>query len=117
MHEYLGGTVQGLNGVPSEIGGVGDHVHLLIGLRPTHCVADFVRELKKASSVWAAEHYDRLFCWQEGYAAFTVSPTHEDIVRRYVSRQEEHHQKTDYLTEFRRLLARNRIEYDPKYLE
>ena len=51
MHEYLGGTVRGLGGIPECIGGVADHVHLLVGLKATHCLADFLRELKKASSV------------------------------------------------------------------
>jgi putative transposase len=51
LHEYLGGTIRGLAGVPLKLGGVADHVHALIGLKPTHCLSDFVRELKKASSV------------------------------------------------------------------
>ena len=45
MHEYLGGTVRGLEGIPESIGGVDDHLHLLVGLKATHCLADFVREL------------------------------------------------------------------------
>jgi hypothetical protein len=61
FHEYLGGTVRGLEGVPLQVGGVEDHVHLLFGLKTTHCLADFARELKKASSVWAAEHGDPAF--------------------------------------------------------
>jgi putative transposase len=55
LHEYLGGTVRGLDGVPQGVGGVADHVHLLVGLKATHCLADFMRELKKASSAWAAD--------------------------------------------------------------
>ena len=51
LHEYLGGTIRGLGGVPESVGRVADHVHLLVGLKATHCLADFVRELKKASSV------------------------------------------------------------------
>ena len=43
LHEYLGGTVRGLAGVPQAVGGVEDHVHLLIGLRATHTLADFMR--------------------------------------------------------------------------
>jgi Transposase IS200 like len=50
-HEYLGGTVAGLGGFPQGTGGVDDHVHLLVGLKATHALADFMRELKKASSV------------------------------------------------------------------
>jgi putative transposase len=50
LHEYLGGTISGLGGFPQRVGGVADHVHLLIGLKATHRLADVLRELKKASS-------------------------------------------------------------------
>lgn len=52
LHEYLGGTVKGLDGFPQGVGGVADHVHLLVGLKATHRLADFLRELKKASTAW-----------------------------------------------------------------
>ena len=116
LHEYLGGTVRGLGGIPEIIGGVEDHVHLLVGLRATHCLADFMQELKKASSVWAADNHEKLFSWQEGYAAFTVSWTHIDPVRQYIATQEKHHRKNDFVTELKTLLDRNGVKYDPKYL-
>ena len=76
LHDYLGGTLRGLAGFPDTIGGIADHVHLLVGLQATHCLADVLRELKKASSIWVHEEIGlRLFAWQEGYAAFTVSAT------------------------------------------
>jgi len=52
LHDYLGGTIRGLGGFPQAIGGIADHVYLLFGLKATHCLADVMRELKKASSVW-----------------------------------------------------------------
>jgi REP element-mobilizing transposase RayT len=55
LHKYLSGTVVGLKGIPQATGGIEDPVHLLFGLKATHCLADFVRELKKASSVWVHE--------------------------------------------------------------
>src|SRR5580765_8051850 len=92
LHEYLGGTVEGLKGFPEGVGGMADHVHLLIGLKATHCLADFMRELKKASSVWVRDEIgERDFAWQEGYAAFTVSPNARDAVKEYIDRQAEHH--------------------------
>jgi putative transposase len=47
LHEYLGGTVRGLSGVAEAVGGIDDHVHLLVSLNTSHVVADFVRELKR----------------------------------------------------------------------
>ena len=61
LHNYLGGTVRGLGGVAEAIGGVEDHVHLLLSLKTTDAPADLVRELKKASSVWAADNFERAF--------------------------------------------------------
>ena len=116
LHEYLGGTVRGLGGVPEIIGGVEDHVHLLVGLRATHCLADFMQELKKASSVWAKENCEPDFAWQEGYAAFTVSWTHIDAVRQYIATQDEHHRKIDFVAELKTLLGKNGVKYEEKYL-
>ena len=116
LHEYLGGTVRGLGGIPESIGGVEDHVHLLVGLRATHCLANFMQELKKATSVWAAEKYEKDFFWQEGYSAFTVSCTHLDVVRQYIATQEEHHRKTDFIAELKTLLDKNGVKSEEKYL-
>jgi putative transposase len=118
LHEYLGGTVRGLGGQPEGVGGVADHVHLLVGLRATHCLADFMRELKKASSIWVQDKIQLPeFYWQEGYSAFTVSATACPDVKRYIAHQEEHHRKISYKDELVAMLQRAGIEYDPKYLD
>jgi len=86
LFKYLAGTVKGLVAVPDIIGGVADHVHLLVGLKATHCLADFMRELKKSSSVWVHQEIGlSTFAWQEGYAAFTVSPSSRPAVRTYIA--------------------------------
>jgi putative transposase len=116
LHEYLGGTVRGLAGVPLKIGGVQDHVHALIGLKPTHCISDFVRELKKATSVLASAHHEPQFEWQEGYSIFAVSASRMEAVSRYIERQEEHHRKRSFVEELKELLEKHGVQYDPKYL-
>lgn len=116
LHEYFGGTVRGLDGVPLKIGGVADHIHALIGLKPTHCISDFSRELKKATSVWAAENHEREFQWQEGYSIFAVSVSLMETVNRYIERQEEHHRKMTFEDELKLLLEKHGVTYDPKYL-
>ena len=68
LHAYLGGVIRTLDGVPEAIGGVADHVHLLVGLRATHTLADVLRELKSVSSKWVHEEMGvQSFAWQEGY--------------------------------------------------
>jgi REP element-mobilizing transposase RayT len=116
LHEYLGGSVRGMGGVAEAVGGVEDHVHLLVSLKTTDAPAELVRELKKASSVWAAEIHEPLFSWQEGYSIFSVSWTHAPVVRRYIANQEAHHRKIPFVDELKRLLEKNGVKYDPKYL-
>ena len=118
LHEYLGGTVRGLGGQSEGIGGVADHVHLLVGLRATHCLADFMRELKKASSVWVRDQMRvPTFAWQEGYSAFTVSATSVPAVKKYIANQKEHHRSKSFKEELVSMLEQAGIEYDSRYLE
>jgi REP element-mobilizing transposase RayT len=118
LHEYLGGTVRGLDGFPQGIGGVVDHVHLLVGLKATHCLADFMRELKKASSLWVHEEVGvRRFAWQSGYAAFSVSATARNGVRRYIAHQEEHHRRRTFREELQELLQKAGVQFDERYLD
>ena len=116
LHSYLGGIVRGTNGVAEIVGGVEDHVHLLMSLRPIHCVADVMRDLKKDSTNWVKQNFDRRFAWQEGYAAFTVSPSATDAVRYYISNQGAHHAKSSYVDELKELLGKAGIPYEEKYL-
>jgi REP element-mobilizing transposase RayT len=105
-----------MNGIAELVGGVDDHVHLLVSLRPVHRIADVLRDLKKDSTNWAKEHFEPRFLWQEGYAAFTVSPSTTNSVKAYIANQEEHHRKYTFDGELKELLAKAEIEYDEKYL-
>jgi len=118
LHEYLGGVVKGLGGVPNGIGGTSDHVHLLVTLRATHRLADFMRELKKSGSAWMrSTGTNPTFGWQDGYCALTVSASSRAKVHAYISNQEEHHRKRTFQEEVRLLLEQSGIDFDPKYLE
>ena len=115
FHEYIGGTVIGLDGFPQGVGGTADHVHLLVGLRATHRVSDFVRELKKSSSSWARKTHESKFGWQEGYGAFSVGPPDRARVKKYIANQKAHHAKIDSQTEYLHLLKTAEINYDPHH--
>jgi REP element-mobilizing transposase RayT len=118
LHEYLGGTIAGLGGFSQGVGGVADHVHLLVGLKATHCLADVLRELKKASSAWVHQQIGvQAFAWQEGYAAFTVSAPTRPAVQQYIANQEDHHRARSSRDELLDLLAKAGIDYDPRYFE
>ena len=118
LHDYLGGTVAGLGGIPQGVGGVADHVHLLVGLKATHCLADFMRELKKASSVWVHDEIGlREFAWQEGYGAFTVSPTTRPGVQKYIANQAEHHRAKSFREELVGFLKAAGVIYEDRFLD
>jgi len=118
LHAYLGGTVNDLDGKALKIGGVEDHVHLLICLKPTHRISDFMRELKKSASKWVHETIDYPpFEWQDGYAVFSVSPTGRESVAKYIENQKEHHRKESFREELIFMLKKAGIEFDPKYLD
>ena len=119
LHEYLGGTIRGLGGIPEAVGGVADHVHLLVGLPSTHCLADVVREVKKSTTAWVNDGVvgDGKFSWQSGYAAFTVSATSCQAVREYIAYQEEHHRIKSFREEWIAMLDKAGIAYDPRFLE
>jgi putative transposase len=113
----MGGTIRGLGAVPESIGGVEDHVHVLLGLRATLGLSDLMRELKKATSVWAVKKHDHTFGWQDGYAAFSVSYTHLPSVKTYIENQVEHHRHCTFGDELKRLMEINGVQFDSRDLE
>jgi REP element-mobilizing transposase RayT len=118
LHDYLAGTILGLKGHCRAVGGTVDHVHLLVGLAATHTLASFMRELKVASSKWVHEEVkERGFAWQEGYAAFTVSASGVEQVRRYIANQAEHHRTRTFREELKALLDRSGVAYEERYLD
>jgi len=118
LHDYLAGTVFGLEGHCRAVGGTADHVHLLVGLMATHKLADFMRELKKASSFWARENTpEHGLTWQEGYAAFTVSASGVGEVKEYIANQEQHHRARDFREELKMLLEKSGVSFDPRFLD
>ena len=117
LHAYLGGIVNGLDAHSEGVGGVADHVHLLVSLKPTACLSDFMRELKKSSSNWLRESKCPGFHWQEGYAAFSVSASARASVRAYIANQEEHHRVKSFREELIDFLEKTGVTYDPRYLD
>lgn len=114
LHAYLGGTLRGLGTFVYTVGGTSDHVHVAAGLKPAQAVADVVRELKKATSKWAADHCEG-FAWQTGYGAFSFSFRERQTIVSYVNGQEQHHLRVTSADELRALLAEHDIAYDERY--
>ncbi len=96
-------------------GGTRNHVHLLFALPATCALSDAVNTIKANSSRWMRET-DRRFSWQEGYGAFSISPSQLQAVKEYILNQHEHHRKRSFEEEFVALLRRCGVAYDPKYV-
>jgi REP element-mobilizing transposase RayT len=117
LHAYLGGIAKNIDVVPESIGGTNDHVHLLLSLKPTHCLANVVRDLKAVSSRWMHEQIGgHSGSWQDGYGAFTVGAPDCKTVCDYIARQEEHHRRVTFQEEYLEFLRRGGVEYDERYL-
>lgn len=118
VFEYLGGLVRGEGGTAIQIGGMPDHVHMLVRWRADESIAWLMRQVKSNASRWIHETFDdmKAFQWQEGYAAFTVSESQVSVVRAYIINQEAHHKGKSFEQELIAMLNAHGIEYDPKYL-
>lgn len=117
LHAYLGGIIRDIGGVPECIGGVADHVHLLIGLKATHRLCDVIRDIKVSSSKWIHDTLAlREFAWQDGYGAFTVSENRRESVKRYIQNQEAHHKTRAFEDEYLTFLRQAGVEFDERFL-
>jgi REP-associated tyrosine transposase len=115
--EYLGGIARNHHIGPVKIGGIKDHIHLVVSILPTLSISKAVQLVKGGSSVWFHETFRRsAFAWQDGYGAFTVSRSQLLDVIRYVDTQREHHRWQTFQEEYRALLDRHGIDYDERYL-
>jgi putative transposase len=112
---YLLGIASNMKLKILAIGGINDHVHLLISLPPTRKLAKVMCDLKANSSKWLNETGVR-FAWQEGYGAFSVSPSRIADVQRYIRNQAEHHKKRNFEQEFIDLLKKSGTPFEGKYV-
>jgi REP element-mobilizing transposase RayT len=120
-HRYLRGVAQNLGCRVCAIGGIEDHVHLLVSLPKTLSLATLVEKLKTSSSKWIKSQHDgnsalSQFHWQGGYGGFSVSQSMLQTVVRYIDKQEEHHKGLAYLDELSRLLNEYQLLFDPNHL-
>lgn len=116
LFAYLGGTLNGIGCPAIAVGGVADHVHLLFVLGRTVAISTVVEEVKKESSKWCKGVIRPEFYWQNGYGAFSVSPSNVEKVRIYIQSQEQHHATMTFQDEYRELLRRHGIEWDERYV-
>lgn len=117
LYPYLGGIARHRQCDLLAVGGMPDHIHLLISVHPVVALADLVRDLKANSSRFMHEELAIAeFAWQTGYAAFSVSKSSVEGVRDYIAAQREHHASRSFSDELVDFLRRNDITYDERYI-
>ncbi len=118
LYKYITGIVQNNKHKLLSINGMPDHVHILLGLRPSQSISDLLQDIKGSSSKWINEKkfIKTRFEWQEGYGAFSYSKSQIKAVTEYIENQELHHQKKTFREEYLEMLQKFEVDYDEKYI-
>lgn len=118
VFKYISGIINNKGHKPIIINGVGDHAHVLIGLKPSMAVSDLIRDIKNNSSNFINDNRWVVgkFSWQKGYAAFSYGQSQVKNVYDYIKNQEEHHRKRTFKEEYIDFLNKFNVPYKEKYL-
>ena len=118
LWSYMGGIARENNMKALAIGGIEDHVHLLISLPTTLSIAKAIQLIKGGSSKWVHDTFPKYnnVKWQEGYGAFSVSISQTKDIIAYITTQKEHHLKKSFQEEYVSFLKKNIIDYDKRYI-
>ena len=116
LYKYMIAIIQNNRHKVLAIGGTADHVHILIGMRPSQSLSDLMQLVKGCSSKWINENRlaNGWFSWQEGYGAFSYAKDDLPNVIRYIENQAEHHKQKDVVEEYKELLEEHGVEYDER---
>ncbi len=118
LYKYITGIIRNKGQKLLAINGMPDHIHILVGLKPSCCLSDLVREIKKSSNDFIKEKgfIKYKFNWQEGYGAFSYSHSALDNVIAYIENQKQHHRTKTFKQEYLEFLEKFKIEYKNEYL-
>ena len=118
LYKYISGIIKNNEHKLLAINGVGDHVHILIGMKPTQCLSDLMQDVKGSSSKWINDKkfVHGKFEWQAGYGAFTYSHPQISSVIKYIQNQEVHHKTSTFKEEYVSFLKAFEISYNEDYL-
>lgn len=118
LYKYISGIIRNKEQKVLAINGMPDHIHILIGMKPSCCLSDLVREIKKSSNEFIKERkFSKYhFQWQEGFGAFSYSHSALDNVISYIQNQKAHHKKQTFKEEYKESLIQFHVEYKDEYL-
>ena len=118
LHKYITGIVRSYEHKLLIINSMPDHIHMLVGCRPSQSISDLMKNVKAGSSEWINEEKlsKRKFNWQDGYGAFSYAKADLPTIIKYIENQELHHKKKSFQEEYRELLKEFEVEFDDRYL-
>lgn len=118
LYKYIAGTLKHLDCIPIIIDGSIDHIHILCSVSKNLSLSETIRKIKTSSSKWIKTKDNKLedFSWQKGYAAFSVSQSAIEDVKRYIYDQKQHHKKLSFKEELIKFLEKHKIDYNPEYI-
>jgi len=118
LYKYITGIVKANGHKLIAINGMPDHVHILVGLKPTQSISDLMQDVKGSSSKWINDKklvYGK-FKWQSGYGGFSYSHSQLNNIVQYIMKQKEHHKRKTFREEYLNILKSFNIKYENKYL-
>ena len=117
LYKYIWGIIKNKKGKLYRINGIEDHIHILSDLHPSVALADFVKSIKVATSLWLKQSADfpAFQGWGEGYSAFTYSYKEKKVLINYIRKQQEHHKEENTQDELKRLWRENGMDLDERY--
>jgi len=118
LYKYMTATIQNKGQKVLAINGTDDHIHILIGMKPTCCLSDLMRDAKRSSVEFINSTFNvkRKFGWQEGFGAFSVGFRDRYNIINYILNQKMHHKKITFQEEYKQFLIDNEIDYKEEYL-
>jgi putative transposase len=118
LFRYISGIIKHKDCHLYQINGFEDHLHILTDIKPTLNLADLVKDIKVASSLWIKQEklFPRFSGWQDGYSAFTYSNKDKENIVAYIKKQSEHHRQKSFIAELKELLVESDIPFDEKYI-
>lgn len=118
LYAYIGGIIKNDKNILLSIGGMADHIHLLISFNSVDKFSSLIRDIKAKSTLWVHDNFPQysFFSWQEGYASFSVSHSSLDKVMNYIENQEQHHTKFTFEEEYLQLLKKHNLKFDERFV-
>jgi len=114
VYKYIAGIIHNQKGHLLAIGGMPDHIHMLIAIKPSIDFVNLIWAIKSKSSKFIRKNNlcQEAFYWQRRYGAFSTDITNVNRIIRYIKNQEQHHKKESFQTEYSKILDPNEIKYN-----